>query len=75
MLSDSAWLFVQVAFPILLIAIAVYVALRRRRLTPREKIERHEAIEELYEDTPQQRAARQRAEPQLEPEPRRRSNG
>jgi hypothetical protein len=74
MLSESAWLFVQVAFPILLIVIVAYVALRRRRLTPREKAERHEAIQELYEDTPEQRAARERAEePQLEP--RRRSNG
>jgi hypothetical protein len=74
MLSESAWLFVQVAFPILLVVIVACVALRRRRLTPREKTERHEAIQELYEDTPQQRAARERAEePQFEP--RRRFNG
>lgn len=73
MLANSGWLFVQVAFPILLIAIVIYVVLRRRRLTPREKIERHEAIQELYEDTPKERAERERMEPQ--PAPRRASNG
>lgn len=73
MLANSGWLFVQVAFPILLIAIVVYAVLRRRRLTSREQVERHAAIEELYEDTPEQRAARERMEPQ--PAPRRASNG
>mgnify|MGYP000853017453 FL=1 len=62
MLPDTGWLFVQVAFPILLIVLGIYVALRRRRLTPREKAAQHEAIQELYEDTPGDRAARDAAE-------------
>ncbi len=74
MLADAGWLLVLIAFPVLMIVAVIYAYSRRRRLTPVEKARQHEAVEELYEDTPADRAARGEA-PVAQPAPRRASKG
>lgn len=56
MLENTGWLLVMTIGPIVIGAALIYAYLNRRRLTRREKAVQHEAVQELYEDTPAQRA-------------------
>ena len=60
MFENSGWLLVVAGGPIVIGAALLYAYMNRRRLTRREKAEQHEAVQELYEDTPVQRAQKGR---------------
>ncbi len=60
MIENLGWLFAVALGPVILGAAILYAYTKRRRLTSREKAEQHEAVQELYEDTPSQRARRER---------------
>lgn len=59
MFENSGWLLIVAGGPIVIGAALLYAYMNRRRLTRREKAEQHEAVQELYEDTPVQRAHRE----------------
>lgn len=46
----SPWQLVTVLGPVIIAIVLVYALVRRRRLTPVERIEQHEAVEEVYKD-------------------------
>jgi hypothetical protein len=60
MFENSGWLLVVAGGPIIIAAAFLYAYMNRRRLTRQEKAEQHEAVQELYEDTPVDRARKAR---------------
>lgn len=47
---DSAWwMLMTVLGPVVIGGAIAYALLTRRRLTPREKMDQHEAVEEVYD--------------------------
>ena len=60
MIENTGWLLAVTLGPLILAGALIYAYARKRRLTRREKAEQHEAVQELYEDTPAQRARRER---------------
>lgn len=60
MIENTVWLLAVTLGPLILAGALIYAYSKRRRLTRREKAEQHEAVQELYEDTPVQRARRER---------------
>lgn len=49
-MEQFPWLLVVAGGPLLLAVAFAYVLLRRRRLTPSERVAQHEAIEDLYDE-------------------------
>lgn len=75
MLENTGWLLVQTLGPLILAIAVIYAFMHRRRLTQREKEQQHRAVEELYEDTPEKRAEKERVEAAAQATERRRSSG
>lgn len=46
----SPWQLATVLGPVILAVVIIYVLMRRRRLSSSERIERHEAVEDVYTD-------------------------
>jgi hypothetical protein len=46
----SPWQLATVLGPIIIAVVVIYAMMRKRRLTPVEKVERHHAIDEAYKD-------------------------
>ncbi|WP_198023829.1 hypothetical protein [Chelativorans sp. J32] len=49
-MGDYLWFFTVGIAPFLVAAVMIYALLRRRRLSPEEKIARDEKTRELYQD-------------------------
>ena len=47
-MSGSYWSLVTILGPIVLILVIGYALMRKRRLTRHERVEQHEAIEDVY---------------------------
>lgn len=60
MMESLWWTLLTIGGPLVIAAVIIYALMNRRRLTHREKTEQHHAVEKLYEDTPEQRARRER---------------
>lgn len=75
MIENTGWLLVMTLGPLILAGAVLYAYTHRRRLTQREKEQQHRAVEELYDDTPERRAEKDRAEAAAQATERRRSSG
>ncbi|MEO4001859.1 LPXTG cell wall anchor domain-containing protein [Mesorhizobium sp. CAU 1732] len=51
MTENNLWLFILVGGPLLIGAALAYALMKRRRLTPPERVEQRKAVEDLYDET------------------------
>jgi len=52
MFENTGWLLITTVGPLVIGAAIIYAFLNRRRLTRREKVEQHVAVQDIYEDKP-----------------------
>jgi C4-dicarboxylate-specific signal transduction histidine kinase len=75
MLENMGWLLVVALGPLILAGALIYAYVNRRRLSRREKEQQHRAVQELYDDTPERRAEKERIEAAAQATESRRSSG
>lgn len=51
MLNSTWWMLLAIAGPVLLAAAMAYALIKQRKLTPAERTELRDAVDELYADT------------------------